>query len=494
MHLHRSSCWDIANCYNPNRLGLIERAEDRGVGQDLSTMISQPEIATITVPVPSRTTRRPCSRDKVVERLSRSLVAGGTAWGIFTRLSRNILCLLTPSPGNSVTEPQERTMRTTLTRALLAIAMAVFVSSAVSAQDEAVSKPDSVRKYRFLGKTSRDKNDHQAVVDYYTQLLKYQEPDRRTLYYIGRAYLGLSDQNGAKAAFLQASQVDSSHANTALSLYQIYAGESKPDSAWVFLHRLQVKRPNDPRLLGYERTLGDLHRRQSQPQEALAHYERLADHKAMGKAARAELVELIAVLYSDLGDAKSSLAWRKRMLGGDAGVGQIETLRKMVDLQLETGDFRAAFKSLRKLTVADSSGRYSHFLRMSEIGERHSDDKIRLVGLEGMARVQPDDLENVATLVQFHIQAQDVDAAMRWIDRGLKRSASHAHLLILRGDLLYEAGKEDDAVASFELARIDPNWEAVAQQRIWQIHPPETEEEKLRREFFGNSSTDGGGT
>ncbi|MBT6146318.1 MAG: hypothetical protein HOH74_12850, partial [Gemmatimonadetes bacterium] len=174
--------------------------------------------------------------------------------------------------------------------------------------------------------------------------------------------------------------------------------------------------------------------------------------------------------------------------------GQIETLRKMVDLQLETGDFRAAFKSLRKLTVADSSGRYSHFLRMSEIGERHSDDKIRLVGLEGMARVQPDDLENVATLVQFHIQAQDVDAAMRWIDRGLKRSASHAHLLILQGDLLYEAGKEDDAVASFELARIDPNWEAVAQQRIWQIHPPETEEEKLRREFFGDSSTDGGGT
>jgi hypothetical protein len=25
----------------------------------------------------------------------------------------------------------------------------------------------------------------------------------------------------------------------------------------------------------------------------------------------------------------------------------------------------------------------------------------------------------------------------------------------------------------------------VAQQRIWQIRPPETEEEKLKREFFG---------
>ena len=309
-------------------------------------------------------------------------------------------------------------MRTILTQALLVTTMVVLASSGVWAQDEAISKPDSVRKYRFLGKTSRDKDDHQAVVDYYTQLLKYQEPDRRTYYYIGRAHLGLGDQEEAKAAFLQASQLDSTHANTALSLYQIFAGESKPDSAWIFLDRLLTKRPNDPRLLGYERTLGDLFRRQSEPQEALAHYERLADHRAVAKGTRAELVELIAVLYSDLGNAEAALAWRKRMLDG-SGTGQIETLRKMVDLQLETGDFKAAFKTLKKLTVADSAGRYSHFLRMSEIGERHSNDKIRLAGLVGMAKVQPDDLENVATLVQFHVQAENVDAAMRWIDRGL---------------------------------------------------------------------------
>jgi hypothetical protein len=35
------------------------------------------------------------------------------------------------------------------------------------------------------------------------------------------------------------------------------------------------------------------------------------------------------------------------------------------------------------------------------------------------------------------------------------------------------------------MAMSDPAWERVAQQRIWKIHPPETEEEKLKREFFG---------
>ena len=381
---------------------------------------------------------------------------------------------------------------------LAAVAMALLLSSAVEAQEEAVVKADSVRKYRFLGKTSRDKKDHQAVVDYYTELLKYQEPDRRTLYYIGRAHLALGAQAGAKAAFLEAAALDSAHANTALSLYQIFSSESKPDSGWVFLKRLLEKKPNDTRLLGFRRALGDQHRRRANAEAALFHYEELADHRAIAADHRAELTELIAEIYgdqhrrranaSDLGDAEAALAWLQRLLG-ETGTHQIETLRKMVDLQLETGDFDAAFATLRELTISDSAGRYSHYLRLAELGEGRGDEDIRLVGLEGMAQVQPDDLENVATLVQFHIQAGDTDAAMQWIGKGLGRQSGHAHLLILRGDLLREAGKAEDAVVSFESALADPNWEAVAQQRIWQIHPPLTEEEKLRRQFFGSDSS-----
>jgi len=373
---------------------------------------------------------------------------------------------------------------------LAAAAMALLLSSAVEAQAEAVVKADSVKKYLFLGKTSRDKKDHQAVVDYYTELLKYQEPDRQTLslFHIGRAHLALGAQAGAKVAFLEAAALDSAHVNTALSLYQIFSSESKPDSGWVFLKRLLEKKPNDTRLLRFRQALGDQHRRRANAEAALFHYEELANHRAIAAELRAVLTERIAVIYSDLGDAEAALAWRQRLLG-ETGTHQIETLRKMVDLQLETGDFDAAFATLRELTISDSAGRYSHYLRLAELGERRGDEDVRLVGLEGMAQVQPDDLENVATLVQFHIQAGDTDAAMQWIGKGLGRQSGHAHLLILRGDLLREAGKAEDAVASFESALADPNWEAVAQQRIWQIHPPETEEEKLRRQFFGSDSS-----
>jgi hypothetical protein len=56
----------------------------------------------------------------------------------------------------------------------------------------------------------------------------------------------------------------------------------------------------------------------------------------------------------------------------------------------------------------------------------------------------------------------------------------------------YEA-PEDSVIAEYEKALHDPNWASVAQQRIWQIRPPETEEEKLKKSFFGQSSAEDDG-
>ncbi len=36
-------------------------------------------------------------------------------------------------------------------------------------------------------------------------------------------------------------------------------------------------------------------------------------------------------------------------------------------------------------------------------------------------------------------------------------------------------------------AMADQLWRDMAQQRIWQLRPPETEEEKAKRKFFGKS-------
>ena len=79
--------------------------------------------------------------------------------------------------------------------------------------------------------------------------------------------------------------------------------------------------------------------------------------------------------------------------------------------------------------------------------------------------------------------------AEEWIDRGLALAPRHAHLQLLRGDIMVRRGDEEEAIEAYETALDDPDWRSVAQQRIWQLRPPETEEEKLKREFFGDASS-----
>ena len=56
---------------------------------------------------------------------------------------------------------------------------------------------------------------------------------------------------------------------------------------------------------------------------------------------------------------------------------------------------------------------------------------------------------------------------------------------MLKGDILFQAKKNQAAIILYERAMRQPDWERIAQQRIWNINPPETEEEKLKKAFFG---------
>ncbi|MEE2658119.1 MAG: tetratricopeptide repeat protein [Candidatus Latescibacterota bacterium] len=361
-------------------------------------------------------------------------------------------------------------------------ALTVLVTSSTSAQEE-VSVADSVRKYRFLGRTARDNKSHEAVVGYYQQLLRYKTDDYKPHYYIGRAQLALRQSEAAKQAFLQALEVNPRHANSILLLFQIYLKQEKADSAWTFLRPMVRAKPMDTKFQRYRRNIADLQRRQGHAQPAIAHYQALIDSGALGDNVNRGLVELLAVMHRDKGDAAIALQWQHRLLS--EGGSEVEILGQMVDLQIATGDTVSAFKTLKKLARVDSAGSFSHFHRMSELGDTHNSSAMRLAGLEGIARLQPDDANAVATLAEHYLKTGDGEVARRWVDRGLQSNPEYAHLHIIDGDLLQAAGDEVAAVAAYQRAKSDPNWEAVAQQRVWQIYPPETEEERLKRAFFG---------
>ena len=352
-----------------------------------------------------------------------------------------------------------------------------------------VSLADSVTKYRWLGKNARVKKNYDDVVKYYTELLKYDPGYHWAHYSMGRAFLELDREAEAKRSFLAAAALDSAHVNTNLTLHTIYLNSAAPDSAWRFLRPVLRARPGELKYLEQRRDLADLYRRNGRPEEAIEHYAALSESPAFTEEERNELYELLAVMNEDRGDAAAALAWRQR-LPAASGAAQVESLTRIVELQIKTADYEGAHATLKQLAEIDSAGRYAHYARMSELGDTAGDPAVRLEGLEGMAREQPKDLATVATIAEIHLNESNLKAASHWIERGLRGSADYAHLRLLRGDLLRRQDSEDEAIAEYEIALRDPNWAAVAQQRIWQLRPPETEEEKLRREFFRGGDAD----
>ena len=380
--------------------------------------------------------------------------------------------------------------RATLKSAWLLAATLVALPLVSEARD-GVSIADSVRKYRFLGKTARDKKELDAALQYYRQLLSYQPEDLKARYFSGRILANKGDIKGAKAELVRCVALDSTHFNSNALLARLYIRLEEPDSSWLHLRRVLRAKPDVARYRKVRRQLADLYRVEGDRRAAIFHYSALVEQPG----ADDELYNLIAQLHEAEGETDRALTWRERMLASPGATDRtIETLAHILELQVRSGDRKSAYATLLQLADLDSMSRYSYFHRMAAIAAESGDGQWQRSGLEGMVKAQPRDLESVATLAELHLNGDDFAAAAQWITRGLTVAPDNAHLLLLRGDLLVRQGDEEAALRAFERSKLDPSWEATAQQRIWRLRPPETEEEKLKRQFFGSSDeTDAGG-
>ena len=346
---------------------------------------------------------------------------------------------------------------------------------------EEVAKADSIRKYKYYAKTARQNKEYDRAISYYTTLLQYSPQDLQAAYFLGKVYYEKKDFVGVRTALRQAISIDSLHLNSNLLLYSVYQADF-PDSAAWSLERVLLKKPDAAE---HRRKLADLYRREGHNERAVAHYKQLveAEREDTTGVEDTELIEILAVLYQELGQVEQALEWRKRQVeGGPGGADQLESI---VELKLEVGDVEGAYDTLLELAKVDSQNAYSYYNRIASIASEEDDDTWRFKGLKGMVEADPKDLKSIAELVEWHQGRGELASAKAWLGRGLKEAPEDAHLLLLKGDNLVREGDEEGAIAAFEKAKADPAWEKVAQQRIWQLRPPETEEEKLKRQFFG---------
>ena len=367
-------------------------------------------------------------------------------------------------------------------RFLLPVCAFAVVAVAQDVHPAEITVADSARKYRFLAKSARDKKQYAEAAGYYESYLRYVPDDARVQYRLGEMYFRTDRPVEATAALTRAVALDSLQINANILLYNLHLAAGRADSAAVCLERLLVAKPDD---MDKRRMLADLYRREGRLREAIKHYEVLAD-----QAAEAEgLIELVAVLYEDLGDGELALEWRRRLVAdGDTALQddkRLQTLETMVRLQLETGDVHSAYQTLLQLAETDTSNRYSYYSRIATLAEGKGDTQMLLRGWTGMVQANPLDLDTTARLVERYLNRERMEQARRLIDEGLRIEPEDGHLQLLRGDMLAMQDDEEGALAAFAVAMRDPRWQEVAQQRIWEIRPPETEEEKLRKAFFG---------
>ena len=367
-------------------------------------------------------------------------------------------------------------------RTLWLVICALVLGADARADENEVAIADSIRKYKYYAKTARQNKEYDRAIGYYTTVLQYSPQELQAAYFLGQLYYKeKKDLDNARIALRRAVSIDSLHLNSNRLLYTIYQAVGEADSAALSLERVLLKKPS----AADRRKLADLYRREGRNERAIVYYEQLveAEREDTTGVEDAELIEILAVLHQELGQVDQALEWRKRQVEG--GTGGADQLESIVELQIETGDIEGAYESLVKLAKVDSQNTYSYYNRIASIASEEDDDTWRFKGLKGMVEADPKDLKSIAELVEWHQGLGEFASAKAWLGRGLKVNPEDAHLLLLKGDNLVKEGDEEGAIAAFEKAKADPAWEKVAQQRIWQLRPPETEEEKLKRQFFG---------
>ncbi len=365
---------------------------------------------------------------------------------------------------------------------------ALVLGADARANENEVAIADSIRKYKYYAKTARQNKEYDRAIGYYTTVLQYSPQELTAAYFLGQLYYEKKDSTGARIALPQARialrqaiSIDSLHLNSNRLLYTIYQAVGEADSAALSLERVLRKKPD----AANRRKLADLYRRGGHNERAIVHYKELveAEREDTTGVKDAELIEILAVLHQELGQVDQALKWRKRQVEG--GTGGVDQLESIVELKLKVGDVEGAYDTLLELAKVDSQNAYSYYNRIASIASEEGDDSRHIEGLKGMVEADPKDSESIAELVEWHQGRGEFASAKEWLGLGLKVNSEDAHLLLLKGDNLVKEGDEEGAIAAFEKAKADPAWEKVAQQRIWQLRPPETEEEKLKRQFFG---------
>ena len=368
----------------------------------------------------------------------------------------------------------------------LALVPAVCSLNTTLAEVDSVTKADM--HYSFARQYHRNKQYDDAITQY-RKSLKYDPHNIRAHYYLGSIYYSnKADTASATAEYLRTVALDSTYVNAYRMLSRIYYAKADYDSTIVIFERLAALEPETPE---FRHRLVHLYVYKGDHEKAVPHAEKLS-----------ELIPDDEEILTQLGDSylksgrkrDARTAYERVLLSRPE---DIRLLRLLIQLERDARDEPKMLEHSKALARVDSMN-YQLFTKIAELAQKLDRTDDFEAALKRMVQIRSADAFPVGHLAEFYFNAGRLKKARRWIDRGLKLAPEDGRLLVLSGEYYLKEGHKDEALEQFTAALVDPAWKSHAQQMIWSIKPPLSEEEKRKRDFFsrgkGRKEDTGGDT
>ena len=357
--------------------------------------------------------------------------------------------------------------------------LSITLSGAVFAE---VTEEDSLynaKKHFSFAVQHKNNEDFELAFEQYKLSISYVD----TVYQVHFSFADLLLKMGrpleARMEYLTSLMLNPSHSKSASMLAKMYYESAEFDSALVMYEIMYRLEPENMEILAGIANLRDYLGIKT---EALEAYEKLIEQD---KVSYENLMRAssLALSMDEFEKAHSFLSIVLEKHPDD-----LDALKNAASASLAMNDPVSASQHLRRIAETDSTD-ISSLTKLEDIYRRLNDTSNLIWALELHHDVSPQDCVIIGELGEMFFREGKIKKGLEYLEKGIEISPGDGKLRILMGEYFRSRGETEKALREYEIALQDSKWRASAQEFIWQIQPPETEEEKAEREFFNSGKT-----
>ena len=340
-----------------------------------------------------------------------------------------------------------------------------------------MSRADSLlqaKKHFSFAVQYKNTGNFNLALEQYELSIAFNDTVYQVHYSLADLFMQMNRPVDAHREYLKTLTLNPSHFNSAAVLAKLYHEEAVYDSALVMYEIMYRLKPHEKKLLS---SVAGLRKYLGKNADALDAYTTLIED---GDDTCDNLISASTLALS-LEDFTRALRFSSLALTKCPE--DISLLKIASHAALALGEYTSASLFLRQLAIADSTD--CAVLEKLELSSRMQGDSGNFLwALERHHTLTPQDGNVIGELAELLFQEGNSERAVSITKKGLELSPQDGKLHILMGEYYYSLGEKENALEEYRRALQDERWKNDAQQLIWQLEPPETDEEKAEKKFF----------